>query len=266
MGESYTPLMAKRFNVSIPDALAERLEPHKNRISLSAVMQAALERELAQLNLSDEDKQRRASLKAVATEAWLRRNPIIRECVSVYVDHLYDQAINDGIDRLFYFYRQLSLKYREDELVRKILSNHYYHQFTRCKEKDPECLAREVIKNASEVYGSRDGFEEFFSESFTWHLLDRVMRKDIVMPEHLLDGAIEDHDVETDGYYLFTNEFLSLIQSHTAQELALRIMESKLRADLDEKAIDSFILDFEGAFAMVEMDSIRDGDVETGGQ
>jgi post-segregation antitoxin (ccd killing protein) len=77
MGESYTPLMAKRFNVSIPDALAERLEPHKNRISLSAVMQAALERELAQLNLSDEDKQRRASLRAVAAEAWLRRNPII---------------------------------------------------------------------------------------------------------------------------------------------------------------------------------------------
>jgi len=79
-------------------------------------MQAALERELAQLNLSDEDKQRRASLKAVATEAWLRRNPIIREYVSDYVDHLYDQAINDGIDSLFNFYRQLSLRHRKKNL------------------------------------------------------------------------------------------------------------------------------------------------------
>lgn len=257
--------MAKRFNVSIPDALAERLEPHKNRISLSAVMQAALERELAQLNLSDEDKQRRASLKAVAAEAWLRRNPIIRECVSDYVDHLYDQAIDDGIDSLFNFYRQLSLTHRKEELVRKILSNPYYHQITRCKEKDPEHLAQEVIRDASDLYGFHDGFE-YFSESFTWHLLDRVMRKDIVIPAHLLDGTVDDHDVKADGYYLFTEEFLLLIQSDATAELALRIMESKLRTALDEKDIDSFILDFEGAFAMAEMESVRDGNLEAGGQ
>jgi hypothetical protein len=247
--------MAKRFNVSIPDALAERLEPHKDRISLSAVMQAALERELAQLNLSDEDKQRRASLKAVATEAWLRRNPFIGEHLSAFIDHLLDQAINDGIDSLFGYYRQLSIAFRKEELATKMVSDFRYRRYMNCEEKSLEHQAMSALNYAHELYSAGiDGFD-VFDEGFTRYLLDKAIRKEINLPAHLLEWEVDDPDYGSEDLWdLFTEEFHGLIDSCATQKLALSIMDSKLRAMLSEEDIDSFVLDFEAAFAKTEVE------------
>lgn len=253
-------LMAKRFNVSIPDALAERLEPHKDRISLSAVMQAALERELAQLNLSDEDKQRRASLKAVATEAWLRRNPFIGEHLSAFIDHLLDQAINDGIDSLFSYYRQLSISFRKEELASKLASDSRYRRYMNCKGETPEHQAMSALSYAHDLYSAGvDGFE-CFDEGFTRYLLGKAIRKEISLPAHLLEWEVGDPAFASEPlWHLFTEEFHGLIDSRATQKLALSIMDSKLRAMLSEEDIDSFVLDFQAAFAQTEAE---DGNLE----
>lgn len=252
--------MAKRFNVSIPDALAERLEPHKNRISLSAVMQAALERELAQLNLSDEDKQRRASLKAVATEAWLKRNSFIAEHLSAFIDHLLDQAINDGNDSLFGYYRQLCISLREEELVKKLASSPRYRLHMSSSDEDPVQQANRAINYAGDLFNTvMDGFEYFF-EGFRNYLLDKAIRKEISLPVHLLEWEVGDPDFANEPLYnLFTMEFHGLIESLATQKLALSIMDSKLRAMLGDEDIDSFVLDFEAAFAKAE---VGDGNLE----
>ena len=118
--------MAKRFNISIPDALAERLEPFKDKLSLSAVMQAALERELAQLTLPDEEKDRRATLKAVAMNSWTERNPFIAKILGSFIQDLFDKASNDGLSDLFQYFRYLYVLCRPEELVNKISIDQRY--------------------------------------------------------------------------------------------------------------------------------------------
>lgn len=251
LGSSYTPAMAKRFNISIPDALAERLEPHKHRISLSAVMQAALERELAQLNLSDEDKQRRTSLKAVATEAWLKRNPFIAKHLSTFIDHLLDQAINDGNDRLFGYYRQLFILLRFNELVEKAARS---NSFSMQSDESPEQRAKHAINYALALY---DGFMygyEGFCDGFTKYLGGKAIRKEINLPGHLLNREVDDLDLDVSGHELFSMELLNLINSLAIQKLALSVMDDKLRAMLSDEDIDSFVLDFEAAFAEMEVE------------
>lgn len=108
--------MAKRFNVSIPDALAERMEPFKNKLSLSALMQASIERELARLTLTDDQMQRRSNFRAAAMNAWIKRYPSLTNALNSFIDNLIDQAENDGSEKIFDYYRNLWLAFNRSRI------------------------------------------------------------------------------------------------------------------------------------------------------
>lgn len=259
VGESYTPLMAKRFNISIPDALAERLEPHKDRISLSAVMQAALERELAQLNLSDEDKQRRASLKAVAAGAWLRRNPFIGKTVSSFVEHLLDAAINDNADALFLYYRELSILCRKKEMIKKVASDTRYFFFLYGRtQEERERMAGDALDLAFDL-AADEGFGTF-TEALKQFLVEKIKRKEIHVPRHLLGCDVDEIAGEPEDWSPLTEELCAVINSRATLEIALRIMDEQLQNQVDEEVINNFVLDFESAFAELEGQLVQDGE------
>jgi len=247
---SYTPLMAKRFNVSIPDALAERLEPHKDRISLSAVMQAALERELAQLNLSDEDKQRRASLKAVATEAWLKRNPYIGKALASFIDALLDSAINDGRTELFIYYRQLSIELRRDDLTKKILADRQgnYSLFWphNATQEEQQAMATKALRYAADGTYYHDGYIQF-SDAFNAFLCGEFGNKKMLLPPHMYEEADEQL-----GSFRTHDDIWGLINSQSFGRLALGMMDVRLRSCINEDDIDNLVLDFEAAFLELE--------------
>lgn len=113
----YTPAMAKRFNVSIPDALAERMEPFKNDLSLSALMQDAIERELIRLTMSDKDRELRENFKKTAVHAWVSRLHGLGHAVNAFVEHLVDQAAKDSNPKIFELYRALYLSVKHEEIV-----------------------------------------------------------------------------------------------------------------------------------------------------
>lgn len=234
MAGAYTPFMAKRYNVSIPDALAERLEPHKDKISLSAVMQAALERELAQLNLSDEDKQRRASLKDVAVSAWLQRNTYVAWALEGFTQHLIDSAINDKLPDIFHYYRQLYIECRRDELIKKLVSDSRYIRFFHG-------LAPEVAEERASValqYAAEDVSSWFHSTICKDFVPDFVEffegKKSLFAPTYLED------------YWAWGGtDFTALIQSKTVKEMALRMIENQVQSCFNEQEIDALVLDFE---------------------
>jgi len=89
----------------------------------NAAAMAGLERELAQLNLSDMNRERRASFKAAAKNAWFKRNPEFAEALGIYADHLLDSAINDGLPELFIHYRELVVSCRREDLVAKMMKD-----------------------------------------------------------------------------------------------------------------------------------------------
>lgn len=117
--------MAKRFNVSIPDALAERMEPFKNDLSLSALMQDAIERELTRLTMSDKDKDLRDQFKAAAISAWIERFPGMGEAMTAYADHLFELAAKDGQTDIFSLYRLLFFSVKKEEGINEALQHAY---------------------------------------------------------------------------------------------------------------------------------------------
>jgi hypothetical protein len=119
--------MAKRFNVSIPDALAERMEPFKNDLSLSALMQDAIERELTRLTMSDGDKELRDQFKAAAISAWIERFPGMGEAMTAYADHLFELAAKDGQTEIFSLYRLLFFSVKREEGIKEALQHAYPH-------------------------------------------------------------------------------------------------------------------------------------------
>ncbi len=279
---SYTPLMAKRFNVSIPDALAERLEPHKDKISLSAVMQAALERELAQLNLSDTDKQRRASLKATAVSAWVKRNPELPKVLGAFADHLLDSAINDGLPGLFMYYRQLVIDCRKEELIEEIIKSpdcdssidahlehqNVYHELLRGNMNNKQIL----IKRLTEIIVGRtldcalgqagvDGNFMYFVDAFVLFVANQLKNGTDSSTElpgkfvRLALGTMEAPD-NLDSEYIYESldyHLRTLIETRAGKEIALEILEDRIKANLDEEEVNAFVLDFESEMANIDM-------------
>lgn len=235
--------MAKRFNVSIPDALAERLEPHKDKISLSAVMQAALERELAQLTLGNEEKQRRASFKAAAANAWMKRNGYLIKALGAFIDHLFEEAVNDQGSRFFDYYRHLYLACKQDELVSKISKDVRYYRFKSPGKEKASVL--DMLKYA---------FEYEFLARFESDVCDFIKKKahegEFLIPSHLLYA-------EEDGETLVIDEdFDSILESNMSHKAALSMMDERLRSMLSDEEVDNFILDFESAFVNMENEEV----------
>jgi len=243
MGELYTPLMAKRFNVSIPDALAERLEPYKDKISLSAVMQAALERELAQLSLSDQEKEQRANLRAVAASAWMKRNSFIAKALGAFIQELIQKAMEDEIPDVFQYYRDLHICCRRDQLVKKIASDGRYSPWLAFKP-DQETREKWVMETLKFI-ADEDGMIWEFDEKFENFVVAWSRREGERMPSNMFRDISEEKRV-------ITEEGSLALQSRSTHELALQIMEQQLKSYLTENDIDDFVLDFETAFAEIE--------------
>lgn len=269
--------MAKRFNVSIPDALAERLEPHKDKISLSAVMQAALERELAQLNLSDTDKQRRASLKATAVSAWLKRNTELTKALGTFADHLLDSAINDGLPDLFMYYRQLVVDCRKEELIAKILESPYsyyhsfgahlehqnvYHEILRDEPDNGELLIyrlKRIILAATLDY-ARDKVANCFN-SFDYGFMEFIANQikkgaesSAKLPGEFVQMALGTMEEPGDWSMNDLLEQLdmhlgTLIRTKAATQIALEILEDRIKANLEEEEVNTLVLDFDSEMA-----------------
>lgn len=137
--------MAKRFNVSIPDALAERMEPFKNDLSLSALMQDAIEREIIRLTMSDKDKELRENFKKTAIHAWVGRLHGLGRAVHAFAEHLVDQAANDSNPKIFELYRALYLHVKEEEVVEDI------------RKREAESAAKETEPASQEADQSEPG-------------------------------------------------------------------------------------------------------------
>ncbi len=249
MGESYTPPMAKRFNVSIPDALAERLEPHKDKISLSAVMQAALERELAQLTMGDQEKQRRDSFKAAAMSAWLKRNPVYTRVINAFVDNLFDKAINDGLGDIFDFYRNLYLFCRREELEEKITKSFdYFNRFGVGSLGDVAKGANAKWKRKVGCALGQAGFT--FEEEIDKELV-RFIRNDCKNPAELIDFGPHYPTDET-GLPPRGDEFWLALFSPSTYNVILGIMDERIKSMLSEEDIDNLVLNFDDEFVEAE--------------
>jgi hypothetical protein len=269
--------MAKRFNVSIPDALAERLEPHKDKISLSAVMQAALERELAQLNLSDTDKQRRASLKATAVSAWLKRNTELTKALGAFADHLLDCAINDGLPDLFMYYRQLVIGCRKEELITKILESpsiHFsslsahlehqnvFHQILRDKPDNEKHLIErlERIIVVATLNYARDKVADYFNTfdygfmEFIANQIKKGIGSSAILSEEFIQmalGTMEEPEGWSMGDLLAQLDMHlgTLIRTKAAEQTVLEILEDRIKANLEEDEVNTLVLDFDSEMA-----------------
>jgi hypothetical protein len=241
--------MAKRFNVSIPDALAERLEPHKDKISLSAVMQAALERELAQLTMGDQEKQRRESFKAAAMSAWLKRNPVYTKVIHAFVDHLFDKAVNDGLGDFFDFYRDLSVCSGRDELIERISKSFYY--------KDcfgGYCVDEEKWK---EKIGRALGTVISADEEYIGTKIIHFVREECKNSSELINFGPH-YPVDDAGLPPDNDPFWFALCSPSALSVILQVMKERVKSLLSQEEIDSLILNFDDEFVEVEFQEAQE--------
>lgn len=119
--------MAKRFTISLPDEFAARIEPILPRVSLSAIMQKALEIEFARLTQSGEDLDFAEALQQAAKEFWKTERAHLAHAAEVLVDHFLKTAIQDRDYRIFKLYAYSRRMDRKDlpEKVRDAASDAY---------------------------------------------------------------------------------------------------------------------------------------------
>lgn len=99
--------LAHRFNVSLPDDLVERLEPFKADLSLSQVLQQALEAQIRECLRSTGDQERARALSAAAKNYWIQKRRVLHYTVEAFVENLITEALNDNDYYVFDLYRRL---------------------------------------------------------------------------------------------------------------------------------------------------------------
>ncbi|MEB3353712.1 MAG: hypothetical protein VKM34_05700 [Cyanobacteriota bacterium] len=102
--------MAKRFTISLPDDLARRIEPFKDQLSLSAIMQKSLEAELAELLRPEGEKTKAAALLDRAKSFYKDDFAVLVKGANAFVDHIIDNAIHDADLYVFRLYNDLHSK------------------------------------------------------------------------------------------------------------------------------------------------------------
>lgn len=218
--------MAKRFNVSIPDALAERLEPFKNDLSLSALMQDAIERELTRLTMSDADKELREGLRAAAISAWIERFPGLGAALAAYADHLFELAAKDGQTKFFKYYRAFFFLTREDKVLTDIARYHYPNLET-------EQGVGRVAWALNEV--DKEKLEEFICEEWIPDF-NRFIGKKEEEGTKLLD----------DYLLVMASSEQGLFESNAnVQELIFKSLDSRIRQHMAEGDIYKYVLDID---------------------
>jgi hypothetical protein len=99
--------LSKRFTISLPDELVRRIEPFKDQLSLSAIMQKSLETELAELLRPNEVKAKTKALLKLAEEYYKEGYSTLVKTVSVFIDYTVDKAVLDSDKYLFRLYAWL---------------------------------------------------------------------------------------------------------------------------------------------------------------
>lgn len=223
-----TPIMSKRFNVSIPDALAERMEPFKNDLSLSALMQDAIERELTRLTMSDADKELRDQFKAAAITAWFKRYPGLGTALAAYADHLFDLARQDGQSDIFLFYRALFFTVKGDEGLEEVFSRRYPDPAKALEGLDTDYFIGEM----EEIYEENfvGGFENFVSD------------------KPLLDDNLFDRMWQPDSKTIiacgFTDKFRGFLKyDMNFKKMAFNAVDGRVRKALPEGDIYQYVID-----------------------
>jgi hypothetical protein len=201
--------MAKRFNVSIPDALAERMEPFKSSLPLSSLMQNAIEQELIRLTTTDEKRDLMAQFKRAAVGAWFSRLPGLGEALEDFAQSLIDKAARDGDQTIFRLYRSLYFAVKGEEIIAEMKSNHE----------------------------SMYAFEEPGS---MLELVRTLWKEQIVVDMRQRESAIE--DLAQRGRHGFGTEFVSFLEKRAQEDVyylgrhnyAEEIVDGKKRLCLDE--------------------------------
>lgn len=229
--------MAKRFNVSIPDALAERMEPFKNDLSLSALMQDAIERELTRLTMSDADKELREGLKAAAISAWIERLPGLGAALATYADHLFELAAKDGQTKFFKYYRAFFFLTQEENLLTDIARHQY-----------PNMEPEESVDYAKGVFSiAKDNLTDFVYEEWIPDFAYFVKKK-AEEGTKLLDDNLLEIDSTGDGRESITisTGLDQLLQDNAnVQDLIFKSLDSRIRQNMAEADIYKYVLDID---------------------
>jgi len=231
--------MAKRFNVSIPDALAERMEPFKNNLSLSALMQDAIEREIIRLTMSDKDKELRENFKKTAIHAWVGRLHGLGRAVHAFAEHLVDQAANDSNPRIFELYQALYLHIKKDEIVEGVR-----RQEVASTVKEIEPSTREdgqpETGNTSKYSDAIDGVLQF-SDWFCHDLIDFVNKK---AGDGVLLFSPNAYDEDARLHDRLENELCNM-WNVPLQSFYLEVLHSHVSKLMSEQEIDAYLCDLD---------------------
>jgi hypothetical protein len=225
-----TPVMAKRFNVSIPDALAERMEPFKNSLSPSALMQEAIERELTRLSMSDKEKELRNNFKKTAAYAWVNRVHGLGAAVDQFIDALVDQAAKDRNTKIFELYRLLYFVIKEEEVI--------------------AMLEKEGVTTEQEGTGQsafRDLIDEIrlFSEWFGYALVEFVEQKARAGIFLFPESAYEKHsDAHACLGHCLRDE-LGDINNMPLTEFYFSALHSRISSLMTEEEISTYVCDMQ---------------------
>ena len=210
--------MAKRFNVSIPDALAERMEPFKDNLSLSALMQEAIERELARLTMSDDDKELRQQFKTAAISAWLERFPGMGEAMTAYAERLFHLAGKDGQTEIFRLYRALFFLVKMEDGVKEV--------FLHTHPKATNVIELLEKRNPSFLKNFLDSFDQFFYDECV---------DDII---HFIDSYV-DFDISDTKYLYF------MANNDKIHSLLFNALDERIRGIMTESDLYKYVLDID---------------------
>ncbi len=198
--------MAKRFTISLPDELARRIEPFKNQLSLSAIMQKSLEAELAELVRPEEEKTKAQVLLRLAEEFYKEGFSGLVNAATFFLDYQLEKAFQDSDKFIFRLYGLL----RSEDLDAYAVLHDPHGELA---ERIEAYLADEEYRQKMSSEASINAFSalctfwqsdpEVISEDFPtdrpWNNADFLRVMNIVLREklHSLLGAEAMHDYLT---------------------------------------------------------------------
>ncbi|MCP9796122.1 hypothetical protein [Cyanobium sp. Lug-B] len=176
--------MAKRFTISLPDELAQRIEPFKDQLSLSAIMQKSLEAELAELLSPKEDKTKATALLERAKAFYREDFAVLVKAAQDLVDHLIDKAIQDHDMLVFKLYCHLQLNEVKD-IEPQELMDCLCDTCLGTENKGPIFDDQTCSVFSHSIWANRESLDEDFPDVRPWDDADLMRIIKIVLDEKL---------------------------------------------------------------------------------
>jgi len=219
--------MAKRYTISLPDELAQRIEPFKDQLSLSAIMQKSLEAELAELLRPEGQKTKAAALLERAKSYYKEDFSVLVQGASAYVDHLINCAVEDSDLYVFRLYNYLqrgggSLFAIEEH-------DRHLSSFLESSEDDlsgSTSDSRGMLALAATYWFDRGTIDEEFPGARPWDDKDFTRILQIVLSEKLR-SLLGDEAIQT--YLTWGAGFRDIAAEH----------ETKLEVDNEDTSLTS---------------------------